>query len=81
MQDSSIRLYPLDRVIPVPISDLDIRRAANLWIQQHGEHATPRHREIVEEMRCKGDADGADMWLRIVVSIGTLGTPPTDAKH
>jgi hypothetical protein len=32
-------------------------------------------------MRRKRDVDGADIWLRIIVAIGTLGTPPTDARH
>ena len=65
----------------MPPSDLDITRAAHLLIQQHGDEATARARARVEEMRCKGDADGADTWLRIIVAIGTLGTPPTDARH
>jgi hypothetical protein len=30
---------------------------------------------MVEKMRLRGDADGADTWLRIIVAIGTLGTP------
>jgi hypothetical protein len=29
---------------------------------------------MVEEMRKKGDAEGADVWLRIIVAIGTLGS-------
>lgn len=24
---------------------------------------------------------GADVWLRIIVAIGTLGEPPTEARH
>jgi hypothetical protein len=31
---------------------------------------------MVEKMRRRGDTDGADTWLRIIVAIGTLGTPP-----
>jgi hypothetical protein len=65
----------------MPVSDLDIHRAAHQWIAQHGEQATARAREIVEQMRAKGDAEGADTWLRIIVAIGTLGTSPTDARH
>jgi hypothetical protein len=34
--------------------------------------------EIVETMRKKDDEDGADVWLRIIVAIGTLGEPPTE---
>ena len=42
-------------------SDLDITRTAHLWIQQHGDNATAKAREIVEKMRRRGDADGADV--------------------
>ncbi len=38
-------------------------------------------REMVEAMRKKGDTEGADVWLRIIVAIGEIGTPPTDARH
>jgi len=36
---------------------------------------------MVEEMRRKGDNDGADKWLRVIVAIGELGEPPTNARH
>jgi hypothetical protein len=36
---------------------------------------------MVEKMRRRGNTVGADVWLRIIVAIGTLGTPPTDARH
>ena len=65
----------------MPISDLDIARSAHQWIQLHGDAATAKAREMVEEMRKKGDNDGADVWLRIIVAIGTLGEPPTAARH
>ena len=65
----------------MPVSDLDIARAAHLYIQLHGENATAKAREMVEAMRKKGDNDGADTWLRIIVAIGTLGEPPTKARH
>jgi hypothetical protein len=65
----------------MPPSDLDITRTAHLLIQQHGDEATAMARQKVDEMRRRGDADGADVWLRIIVAIGTLGTPPTNARH
>jgi len=65
----------------MPVSDLDIQRAAHLWIQRHGEAATAKAREMVEAMRRNPDQDGADIWLRIIAAIGTLGTPPTDARN
>jgi hypothetical protein len=55
----------------MPVSDLDITCAAHLWIQQRGDSATTKAREMVEKMRRRGDAEGADVWLRIVVAIGT----------
>ncbi|MGO8921060.1 MAG: hypothetical protein ACLQJR_34645 [Stellaceae bacterium] len=65
----------------MPASDLDIRRAAHSLIQQHGENATAKARERVEQMRRRGDAEGADHWLRIIVAIGTLGAAPTDVRN
>jgi hypothetical protein len=68
-------------VAKMPVSDLDIRRAANLWIQQHGDAALARARQRVEGMRRKGDEKGEDTWVRIIVAITELGWPPTDARH
>jgi hypothetical protein len=65
----------------MPVSDLDIHRAAHLLIAQYGDNAVATAREMVETMRERGDAEGADTWLRIIVAIGTLGTPPTDSRH
>jgi hypothetical protein len=36
---------------------------------------------MVEEMRRKGDHEGANMWLRVIAAIGDLGEPPTEARH
>ncbi len=65
----------------MPISDLDIHRSAHLYIQRYGDEAIAKAREMVEYMRAKGDAEGADVWLRIIAAITELGTPPTDARH
>jgi hypothetical protein len=65
----------------MPISDLDIERQAHTWIQRHGDGAVAKAREMVEEMRRKGDHDAADLWLRVIVAIGSLGEPPTRARH
>jgi hypothetical protein len=46
---------------------------------EHLDDATAKARQKVDEMRSKGDADSADTWLRIIVAIGALGAPPTDA--
>jgi hypothetical protein len=47
--------------------------SAPLFFELHGDDATAKAREIVVEMRRRGDSDGADTWLRIIVAIGTLG--------
>jgi len=65
----------------MPISDFDIQRLAHLFIQLDGEQAIAKTREMVEEMRRWGDHVGADTWLRIIVAIGELGEPPTEARH
>ena len=36
---------------------------------------------MAEEMRRRGDNEGADARLRIIVAISTLGEPPTAARH
>ena len=65
----------------MPVSDLDIAHSAHLFIQLHGDEATAKARKMVDEMRRKGDHDGADTWLRVIVAIGAHGEPPTDARH
>ena len=56
----------------MPPCDLDIHRTARLFSQLHRDEATAKAREMVEEMRRKGDDDGADTWRRIIVAIGEL---------
>jgi hypothetical protein len=65
----------------MPPSEVDIARSAHQWISLHGDAATAKSREMVETMRKKGDEDGADTWLRIIVVIGNLGAPPSAARH
>ena len=65
----------------MPVSDLNIRRLAHLFIHLDGEQATAKARKMVEEMRRKGDHEGADKWLRVIVAIGELGVAPTEARH
>jgi hypothetical protein len=65
----------------MPVSDFDIQRTAFVFIQLHGDEATTKARDMVKQMRRKGDHDGADTWLRIIVAIGELGEPPTEARH
>jgi hypothetical protein len=42
---------------------------------------SPRRATWSRRCGLQGDAEGADVWLRIFVAIGTLGEPPRDAGH
>ena len=61
------------------ISDLDIFRSANLHLDQHGDQAVAKAREMVRTMKRRGDHDGADTWLRIIVAIETMKRGPDGA--
>jgi hypothetical protein len=57
----------------MPLSDLVIHRFAHLFIQLHREEASAKARAMVQEMRRKGDHEGADTWLHIIEAMGELG--------
>lgn len=42
------------------VSDLDIFRTANTWLQLHGDRAVAKAREMSAQFRAKGDDEGAD---------------------
>jgi len=56
-------------------SDLDVYRAANQCIQQHGDAAVEHARRRVAELRASGEWEGAEVWQRIIVAIDTLQSP------
>ena len=61
--------------------NIDIWRAANLVIEQHGENA-----EIVAAQRADlmlecGDPEGRLVWLRIKQAIAELQSAPTGPAH
>jgi hypothetical protein len=62
-------------------ADQEIENIAHLLIQRHGDAAMAQARRRVEESRRKGDGEKTDFWLRVIVAIGTLGTPPTAARN
>ena len=57
----------------MPFSDLFIQRFAHLFIQLHREDATERAHAMVEQMRGKGDHEGADSWLHVIEAMRELG--------
>ncbi len=63
------------------IPDLDIYRAANVLVKQHGDDA-PIHAALrADAMLEKGDLDGYAMWKRILRLIEALqGTAPKSGE-
>ncbi len=63
-------------------SDLDIYRAANLLVQQHGEDAPIEAAMRADAMLEAGDLDGYAVWKRILRAVGELqGTEPRGWIH
>jgi hypothetical protein len=58
------------------VSDLDILRSAHLHLDRYGDEAVVKAREMVRTLKERGDNDGADTWLRIIVTIETLHRGP-----
>jgi hypothetical protein len=58
-----------------------LARRSNTDLRLAAQVSGAPQRAKVDEMRSKRDIDGAEAWLRIIVAIGTLGTPPTDVRH
>ena len=63
------------------ISDLDIWRAANLLIRQHGEDAELEAAKRADLMLERGDLDGQSLWRRIRRAIVELQAPPVGPLH
>jgi hypothetical protein len=63
------------------ISDLDIYRAANLLICQHGADAEIEAAQRADLMIDRGDRDGQIVWMRIRRAIVALQALPTGLRH
>jgi hypothetical protein len=50
-------------------ADLGVIHSATMWLELHGDNAIPEARRMAAEIRGKGDLDGADTWLKIIVAI------------
>jgi hypothetical protein len=59
------------------ISDLDIWRAANLLIRQHGADAELEAGRLADLMVDRGDDEGRLVWARIRRAIEALQAPPS----
>ncbi len=56
----------------VTVSDLDIYRAANVLIEQHGADAPVEAAMRVDAMLEAGDLDGRAVWRRILAAVEEL---------
>jgi hypothetical protein len=61
------------------VSDLDIFRSASMYLELHGDQSVAKAREMVRTMKERGNNDGADTWLRIIVAIETMRRGPDEA--
>ena len=63
------------------VPELDIWRAANLLIRQHGPDAEIEAARKADLMLDRGDRDGELVWLRIKRAIVELQAPRGPAVH
>ena len=63
------------------IPDIDIWRAANLLIGQHGDDAEFVAARRADELLDRGDRDGELVWLRIRRAVVELIAVPTEPAH
>jgi hypothetical protein len=54
------------------IDPLNIHHSASLWRDLHGAAAVPEARKMAASMQSKGDLEGADLWLRIIVTLEAM---------
>jgi len=66
---------------PGELSRLDIWRAANLLIRQHGDQADIVAAQRADELLDRGDRDGELVWLRIKRAVAELQATPTGPAH
>jgi hypothetical protein len=63
------------------VSNLDIWRAANLLIREHGAYADLEAARLQDLMFDRGDHKGRLVWARIRCAIEALQAAPHDKPH
>jgi len=58
--------------VAIVTANLDTHNSAQLFLELHGDEAVPEARKMVASMRERGDTDGADIWLQIIIAIEEL---------
>jgi hypothetical protein len=56
----------------LPITDYDVRRAAQSYTDIYGPNALEKARERVLYFQKRGDSIGADMWIRVTIALKDL---------
>jgi len=67
--------------VPAVVRDIDIWRAANLLLKQHGGDAEIEAAKRADLMLERGDRDGQIVWQRIRRAILDWQAPPAGAGH
>jgi hypothetical protein len=57
------------------VPEIDVWRAANLLIRQHGARAASKATQRAGQMLDRGDSDGWPVWARIRLAVEALQTP------
>ena len=63
------------------ISELDMWRAVNLLIRQHGDNAEIVAAHRADELLERGDLDGRLVWMRIKRAVAELQSAPVGPPH
>ena len=63
------------------VPELDIWRAANLLIREHGSGAEIEAARLSDLMLERGDLDGQTLWKRIRRAVIELQAPPSGTAH
>ena len=65
----------------MPISNLDIYRAAHMLIERHGADAMIEAAKMIDAMLNRGDLEGRAVWRQIRRAIAELQASPSGPAH
>ena len=76
---------PVIPLLSLMLPDIDIWRAANQWIKQHGTDAAAQAVTMADKLAAEGDEEGQRTWLGIITAIEWLqdnrGRDPFKVEH
>ncbi len=56
----------------MPIDDIDVWRAANILLKQHGENAALVAAQRADDLLAQGDIEGQIVWMQITAAVSDL---------